>query len=499
MKHQSFLQSTFALAFLVAFPTLALGAEDSTQNEQQREFNRRFDDQRVSDRSLDQQIQSQQAAQNKPQKIAQGETHSLSITKEELAQQPELVIRALLPALAQGNVETVAILYPIYQKIDTKWQDPLLTQWQQAILAKKEQNYNQSIRLYREILADKNDILPIRLQLATVLFENKEYDAAEGQFEKLRSENLPPNVAGLIDAYINAIHQQDRWSFGGGFTYLNDPNINNAPKSGTTYGNWIPPKRESAQGFGYNLDASKKWSWGNGFYHQLDLSLYGKYYWDNKKFNEMTMHGGLGLGYQTGRSDLSLIPFMEQTLYAGGREISESLKRFSKSGGGTLSFSYWLNPKWQWRANYQYSEQRYTERKHLNGNTHYISTGLSYLRNAQQYWYVNLSYNRTSTRDADDSYIRRAINLGWVQEWGKGLSTRVNLSYGQKHYKGPMPIFNITQRNKEYGAAVSVWHRAFHYKGITPRLTYSYHKTKSNHVFYTYDKHQVYLELSKRF
>ncbi|WP_439243373.1 surface lipoprotein assembly modifier [Lonepinella sp. BR2474] len=493
-----FSRSALALALIAVFPTALFAAEEGSASQAQREIDRHFDDQRMNSKDTDYQLQAKQAKQEK-QALPQTDSHSLSISKEELVHQPELVIRALLPAVAQGNAETVAILYPIYQKIDTQWQDPLLTQWQQAILARKAQHYSESIRLYREILAQHNDVLPARLQLAAVLFENKEYDAAEGQFEKLRSEKVAPEVARLIDTYINAIHQKDRWSFGGGLTYLNDPNINNAPKSGTTYGNWSAPKRQSAQGFGYNLDTSKKWSWGNGFYHQLDLSLYGKYYWNNKKYNEMTMHGGLGLGYQTGRSDLSLIPFWEQTLYAGGREGSESLKRFSKSGGGDLAFNYWLNPKWQWRANYQYSEQRYTDRKHLNGNTHYISSGLSYLRNAQQYWYLNLSYNRTSTRDSDDSYVRRAINLGWVQEWGKGLSTRVNLSYGQKNYKGPLPVFNITQRNKEYGAAFSIWHRAIHYKGITPRLTYSYHKTKSNHVFYTYDKHQVYLELSKRF
>ncbi|WGE69356.1 surface lipoprotein assembly modifier [Actinobacillus equuli subsp. haemolyticus] len=80
-----------------------------------------------------------------------------------------------------------------------------------------------------------------------------------------------------------------------------------------------------------------------------------------------------------------------------------------------------------------------------------------------------------------------------------GLSTRLSINYAQKNYKAPMPIFGITQRNKEYGASLSLWHRAVHYWGITPRLTYSFNKVKSNHVFYSYDKHRAFVEFSKRF
>ena len=35
----------------------------------------------------------------------------------------------------------------------------------------------------------------------------------------------------------------------------------------------------------------------------------GKYYWDNKKYNEATLRIGGGLGYQTASVEVSLIPF----------------------------------------------------------------------------------------------------------------------------------------------------------------------------------------------
>ncbi|VEI48815.1 TPR repeat-containing protein NMB0313 precursor [Actinobacillus equuli] len=153
---------------------------------------------------------------------------------------------------------------------------------------------------------------------------------------------------------------------------------------------------------------------------------------EQQKYNEASVRGSFGLGYQTSRFNVAMLPFMEQTLYAGGSSSNDSLKRFSKTGGATLETTYWLSSKWQWESNYEYAEQRYMSRKHLNGNYHFISSGLTYLASAKQYWFGNINYNRTATRDKDDSYIRRGITLGWAQEWPLGLSTRLSINYAQK-------------------------------------------------------------------
>ncbi|EKQ0934125.1 DUF560 domain-containing protein, partial [Salmonella enterica] len=52
---------------------------------------------------------------------------------------------------------------------------------------------------------------------------------------KLRSEALSQDTAGLIDRFIARIQKTDHWSFRGGFTYLNEKNINNVPPLRTNY------------------------------------------------------------------------------------------------------------------------------------------------------------------------------------------------------------------------------------------------------------------------
>lgn len=458
----------------------------------------RLDDVRAMEQNLP--MPPHQTALGTATKTAQSQAQRLTMSKAEFAKQPDLVVRALMAAVSQNNGEAVDLVFPIYQQIPAQFQDPLLTRWGSAIYAKNQGNLTASIADYRQILAEQPDLTLVRLQLASALFNDNQLEAAEDQFQKLRAENQnEPTLRSIVDQYLAAITHQDRWTFSGGLTYLNDPNINNAPKSGTTYGNWQAPKAESAQGVGLNFNLGKKWSWGNGFYNEFRLDGNSKYYWNNRKYNEASGRASVGLGFQNAKWNLAVLPFMEQSLYAGGKTGQTSYKRFSQGGGATLEASYWLNPQWQLNANYEFMELRYATRKHLNGNYHYLNGGITYLANAKRYYFANLNFNRTSTRDKDDSFIRRGISIGWGQEWDKGFSTRLSLSYAQKNYQAPMPIFGITQRNKEFGVQASVWHRAVHFMGITPRLTYSFNKVKSNHSFYSYDKHRVFIDFSKRF
>lgn len=424
------------------------------------------------------------------------QTKSLSISKEQLANYPELVIRALIPALMQNNREGVALLLPIYEQQPNS--DPQIVTWGRAIVAAEQQDYNRSLTLYRELFAQKPDFIPVRYQMAQVLFLNNDNEAARDQFEKLRSEQLSPEFLDTIEQYLVALNKRDEWSFQGGLSYLNESNVNNAPKAGTTVNGWKAWQSESAEGIGYNASADKKWSLNGGFFSKVSLSGYGRYYWDNKKYNELNARVSAGLGYQTARSEISLMPFTERRWYGGGSSGSDALKRFSQNSGVRLDMSYWLAPRWQISTALEYGEQRYVTRKHLNGNNYLWSNTLLYMPNSNQYWFVGVDYSRDNARDKSDAYSRKGGRIGWGQEWSFGISTRVSLNYAERDYKAA-DFVQIKQQNKEYGAQISLWHRNFHLWGVTPRVTWAYNKVDSNNPFYSYDKNRIYLEVSKRF
>ena len=422
--------------------------------------------------------------------------HTLSITKEELSKHPDLIVRGLITAVSQNNGEAVQLLLPLYQNLSK--QDPFLLEWANAINAREERRFSEAVTRYRTLFSQDSTILPLRYQLAQALFLNNDNEAAKDQFQKLRAEQVSPESIVMIDQYLSALNLRDQWKFQGGLSFLNESNINNAPKAGTRIGNWNAWERESATGFSYFAEAEKKWSLSHNYFAQFSIEGRGKYYWDNKKYNEFNGRVGAGVGYQTARFEISLMPFTERRWYAGGASGNESMKQYSKNSGARLDLTYWLNEKWQISTALEYGEQRYNTRKHLNGNNYLWSNPLSYFPKSGQFWFVGADYNRENTRDEDNAYQRKNLRLGWGQEWGWGISTRVSLAYAHRTYKGA-DLFNIRQKNNEYQSAVTLWHRDLYFWGITPKITWSYQRVSSNHPFYSYDKNRIFLEMGTTF
>ncbi|PJG85765.1 surface lipoprotein assembly modifier [Conservatibacter flavescens] len=420
---------------------------------------------------------------------------SLVLDRSELRKNPELIHRTFTPALLENNIAAMPILLPLYTELPDH--DPHLATWGKAMLARQQGDFTQAIRLYRQLFALNPKIVALRYQLAQTLFLNNDNIAAKDQFEKLRAESLSPEFQQLIEKYLSALNQRDEWYIAASVNYLNESNVNNAPKS-ATIGQWKGWESESATGFAYFINTHKKWSWQNGFFSKLELYGNGKYYWDNKKYNELNLRLGIGIGYQNARNEFSLTPFHEKRWYAGGSTGSNSLKQFSQNSGLRLYMSHWLNTNWQISTAFEYGEQRYTSRKYLNGNNYLASTSLLYLPNSEQYWLFGLDYQRENARDKDNAFQRKVLRLGWGQEWKWGLSTYFTLNYGRREYQAP-DFFNIQQKNNEYYTQLSLWHRNIHFWGITPKLSLSYQKNDSNHPFYRYDKTRLFLEMSKRF
>lgn len=439
---------------------------------------------------------AQPKLQNTAEPTQSNSSGKVTMTKEELAKYPDLIVRALIPAVLQNNGQAVELLLPMYKNLPK--QDPFLREWAEAIEARTQGNYAESVARYRSLFAQKSEIPTLRYQLAQALFLNNDNEAAKDQFEKLRAENLSGDSVEIIDQYLNALNKRDQWKFNGGVSFLNESNINNAPKAGTRIGGWEAWKKESAQGFSYYFNTEKKWSLPKQFFSKISLDASGKYYWDNKKYNELNVRAGVGLGYQTARFEIALTPFTEKRWYAGGSSGSDSLKQYSKNSGAQVEMSYWLNEKWQLSNVLEYGEQRYDWRKHLNGNNYLWSNTLLYVPKSGQYWFVGADYNRENTRDKDNAYQRKNVRLGWGQEWGWGISSRISLSYAKRSYRAA-DLLQIRQKNDEYSTALTLWHRDLHFFGVTPKVTWQYQKVKSNHPFYSYDKNRVYFEMSKTF
>ena len=150
-------------------------------------------------------LASPQLPQHDVVETSTSKEHTLSITKEELAKRPDLIIRGLIPALLQSHAEAVALLLPLYKNLPQ--QDPFLVAWGEAMMATHQGNYASAVQQYRELFAKHPEVLPLRYQLAHALFLNNDNEAAKDQFQKLRAEVNDASSQQMIDQYLTAINQ----------------------------------------------------------------------------------------------------------------------------------------------------------------------------------------------------------------------------------------------------------------------------------------------------
>ncbi|MGN6849186.1 MAG: surface lipoprotein assembly modifier [Sphingomicrobium sp.] len=113
--------------------------------------------------------------------------------------------------------------------------------------------------ILRQILDEKPNAVPVRLELAGILDRLGDKDGAWRQLRAAQATGLPPAVARLVDRYSEALRSQR--SFGASFeiALAPDSNINRATRSdtlGTVFGNFdIGQDGKAKSGTGLSLQA----------------------------------------------------------------------------------------------------------------------------------------------------------------------------------------------------------------------------------------------------
>lgn len=432
--------------------------------------------------------------------------HSVTrFTGKELMDNPQLLEKLFLDALISPNNTVLPVYIKLYERV--KNPDRSLIEWANAILL-RDKNLNDAVIAYRELQKNFPHNNFIRFQLAETLFYNQEFESARSEFNYLKSSKfVSPQDIVVFDSYIKAINNKEQWSFSFGANFLNDKNLSNAAPQGTQVtlpnGNTITysSPRQSGKGISFWFAADKQLSLTNGKYLAFESSIASKYYWNNKVYNDINTHIGLGLGYSDARFNISLTPYIDKRWYAGGLNSSESLKQHSNTYGIKLSSSYWLSKNLKYNFLYDFGYEKYDREyysRQYNGQIHNLTNSLLFLPKASQYWSLSIDLSKKMAKDSTNAYNRLGTRLTWGQDWPLGISTSTTLGFAHRNYKG-ITFFGLKQKNKEYSASVSLWHKDVQFAGFVPKLTFNYTKTDSNIKIYSYDKKQVYINIGKAF
>lgn len=424
----------------------------------------------------------------------------LNAVYAEVVKDKLLTERLLNIAIESGQFYVIKKLLSIYQSFPK--QDRLLVLFAKAKIAKFEGKYGESISYFREMLAINPNLTPVRIELGIVLFLEQQDNSAKEQFNKALSEpSLPSDIQSLVNQYLFALEKRDSWNVNLSLRYLNEENVNNASSAqnieNTSFvkGHSMIPQK--AQGIGYYLGIERDFNLSNSHYLHFENNLFGKNYWDNHDYDEITNRTYLGYRHKTAKQNWSILPFYERHWYAN--------HRYKRANGVRLEYNNWLNNHWQISTALEYSRNRYHQNMNLNGNNKLASLTLVWQRTPRQFFYTGVDFSRETTFQRSYSYDLKTIRVGWGQEWSYGVSSRLSATISSREYKDNLRLgnafyFSKAREDKIYNAGLTLWKRDWHLWGITPKLNYNWKKQDSNFdSLYSYTDKSINLFLEKSF
>ncbi|PIE46285.1 MAG: hypothetical protein CSA45_00210 [Gammaproteobacteria bacterium] len=416
---------------------------------------------------------------------------AVEMDSQSLLANPALLKRAMHSVLVRQQIDGIAVILPIYRRLADA--DNVLITYAEALLAHSKGQLAIAINGYRQVIAKQPKMSAARLNLAMALYHNHQVMAARDQFVRLQNEKLPQPIANIIKQSIARIDRQEAWQFAVNFYYRQEDNINDVPEQQEiTYGNnkWVFPEPKKAHGMHIALEAKKRFNLSDTLYSDLQFNANSDFFWDNHDYDDLSLRAGVGLGYQTATFNADIQPFVKKRFYG--------TNPYSLSTGANGHINYQLTPHWRLANYWEWSYEHFDNNKFLNGQRRFVSLSAVYIHNPQQYWTAGINYYDSGARGDDDSYYRKGAFASWGQEWPKGLSSNFVLSIGKRDHRG-VGFPNIKRSDKEYSADLSLWHRGIHYRGITPRLVWSWEKTDSNHFLYNKKENKIHIEFSKTF
>ena len=432
--------------------------------------------------------------------------HTLSLPDiTYLQSNPKVIEKLLSENMYSLSGKELALLIELYQYAPHF--NKHLAQFVQGRIAFLEQNYYEAIRFYRQVLSENPELNPVRIELAIALFHQRQDSAARTQFEKAKVEkDLPDGSLLVINNYLQALDERQSWEIDFAAHYIRDKNVNYAANV-----NYVPlsnravltksPKMlpQSAHGVGYFFAVSRDLNLFDSHYFLFGNRAWGKEYWDNHEYDDILNRTFLGYAYKNASHIIKVKPFYERRWYGN--------HRYRWNNGVQAEYDFHFNPHWQLAYSAEFEKQHYFIEKELNGHLTQLTPTLIFQPNTRQFFYIGGDWINEKTQVRQYGSKSKGLRLGWGQDWGKGISSQIDVSFIKRNYKdvaklGNLDILSFNKNRKDhiYSLNLLVWKRDWHFGGITPKLQFTWKKQISNiPQMYSYQQKNINLIFEKSF
>ena len=349
--------------------------------------------------------------------------------------------------------------------------------------------------LLRQVVDERPDALPARLELAGLLDRMGDKDGAWRQVRAAQALGLPPAVARIVDRYSEALRAQRPFGASLEIALAPDSNINRATRSdtlGTVLGDFAidrDSKAKSGTGLALNAQAYRRLPLGEDASLLVRLTGFGNLYRD-KDFNDIAADVAAGPELNLGRSRVQAEVGVTQRWFGQkqfmrsarvGAIVSHPLGRRTllRLSGSAALVDNQLNDLQDGKS---FSGQLSAE--HALSAT----TGLA----------ASLGIDRASLKDPGYSTTGwRAGLTGW-RDFGR-VTLSAGAEFGRLHADERLLLFPDRREDRFLRFSLGATFRQLQFRGFAPVARFSIERNRSTIEFYDFKRVRTEFGISRAF
>ncbi len=364
-----------------------------------------------------------------------------------------------------------------------------------AKLLVAEGQMSRAALLLRQVIDERPEAVPVRLELAGLLDRMGDKDGAWRQVRAAQALGLPPDAARIVDRYSEALRAQRPFGASVEIALAPDSNINHATRSdtlGTVLGDFtIDPnaKAKSGMGLALNAQAYRRLPLGEDATLLVRMTGFGNLY-RHKEYNDVAADVAAGPELILGRTRLQAELGLTQRWFGQkrymraarlGAIVSHPLghRTLLRITGSAALVDNQLNDLEDGKS---FSGQLSAE--HALSAT----TGIA----------ATFGMDRASLRDPGYSTTGwRAGLTGW-RDFGR-VTLSAGAELGRLHADERLLLFPDKREDRSFRLSLGATFRQLQFRGFAPVARFSIERNRSSIAFYDYRRTRTELGFVRAF
>ena len=351
-----------------------------------------------------------------------------------------------------------------------------------AKLLAAEGQTSRAALLLREVIDERPDALPARLELAGLLDRMGDKDGAWRQLRAAQALGLPPAVARIVDRYSEALRAQRPLGASFEIALAPDSNINRATRSdtlGTLLGDFAidrDSKAKSGIGMSLNAQAYRRVPLGDDANLLVRVTGFGNLY-RRKEFNDIAADVAAGPELNLGRNRIQAEVGLTQRWFGQ--------KRFMRSARLGAVVSHPLGRRTLLRLSGSAALVDNQLNDLQDGKSLSAQLSAEHALSATTGIAASFGFDRASLKDPGYSTSGwRAGLTGW-RDFGR-VTLSAGAEFGRLHADERLLLFPDKREDRSLRLSLGATFRQLQFRGFAPVARFSIERNRSTIAFYDY-------------